>query len=144
MLLILILNCYFSRITSELQDKIYHHGKDFTEYLKNSNTNTFFINPTDKIEVINIINNLSINKATGPHSIPADILHLIKLSVPQPLADITNLSFEKGIYMENLNISKVIPVFKDKGNYLECNNYRPTSLLSNINKIIGQHPYCQI
>ena len=64
--------------------------------LKNSNTNTFFINQTDKIEVINIINNLSINKATGPHSIPTDILHLIKLSVAQPLADITNLSFEKG------------------------------------------------
>ena len=38
--------------------------------------------------------------------------------------------------MDNLKISKVIPVFKDKGNYLECNNYKPISLLSNINKII--------
>ena len=104
--------------------------------IKKTVTHTFFINPTGKIEVINIINNLSINKATGPHSIPTDILHLIKFSVAQPLADITNLSFEKGIYMDNLEISKVIPVFKDKGNYLECNNYRPISLLSNINKII--------
>ena len=86
--------------------------------------------------VINIINNLSINKATGPHSIPTDILHRTKFTAAQPLADITNLSFEKGIYMDNFKISKVIPVFKDKGNYLECNNYRPISLLSNINKII--------
>ena len=38
--------------------------------------------------------------------------------------------------MENLKISKVIPVFKDKGSYLECNNHRPISLLSNIIKII--------
>ena len=31
-------NNYFSQIASELQDKIYYHGKDFSEYLKNSNT----------------------------------------------------------------------------------------------------------
>ena len=38
--------------------------------------------------------------------------------------------------MENLKISKVIQVFKNKGNYLECNNYRPITPLSNLNKII--------
>ena len=73
------------------------NGKHFSTYLKNSNTNNFFIKP---MEVINIIYNLSNNKATGTHSIPTNILHLIKLSVAQPLADITNLSFEKGTYME--------------------------------------------
>ena len=129
-------NKYFSSIAGKLQGKIHHHGKDFSCYLKNSNPNNFFIKPTNMIEVINTINNLSANKAMGPNSIPIDIFHLIKLSVAQPLVNVINLSFEKGSYIENLEISKVIPIFKDKGSYLECNNYRPISLLSNINKII--------
>ena len=72
----------------------------------------------------------------GPNSIPMDIFPLIRLSIVQPLVDIINLSFEKGSYIGKLEISKVIPIFKDKGSNLECNNYRPISLLSNLNKII--------
>ena len=82
------------------------------------------VKPTHQIEVINTINNLSTNNAMGPNSIPMDIFHLIKLSISQPLVNIINLAFEKGSYIERL------------GSYLECNNYRPISLLSNLNKII--------
>ena len=96
----------------------------------------FFISLTDKIELIDIINTFSIKKATGPHSIPSDIFHLIKLNVVEPLESIINLSFGKGIYIENLKITKTIPVFKGKGSPLDYNNYRPISLLSNINKLI--------
>lgn len=125
-------NNYFSTIASELQGKIKYFGKDFSFYLKNSNPNNFFINPTDKNEIINIINNININKATGPHSIPSDILHLIKFNIAEPLAEIINLSFEKGLFFENLKLSKVIPIFKDKGSHLDCNNYIDQYLCSQI------------
>ena len=97
-------NNYFSTIASELQGKIKHFGKDFSFYLKNSNPNNFFINPTDKNEIINIINNISINKATGPHSIASDILHIIKFDIAEPLAEIINLSFAKGLFIDNLKM----------------------------------------
>ena len=42
---------------------------------------------------------------------------------------------------DNLKISKAIPFFKDKGSKLECKNYRPISLLSNVNKIIEKIMY---
>ena len=129
-------NNYFSSITSELQNKIQYYGKDFSTFLINSNPNNFFIKPTNVVEVINNINDLSSNKALGPNSIPTDIFHLIKLSVAQPLVNIINLSFEKGIYIDDLKFSKVIPIFKDKGSDLDFINFRPISLLSNINKII--------
>ena len=41
-------------------------------------------------------------------------------------------------------MSKTIPTFKEKGSNLECNNYRPISLLSNINKIIEKLMYTRL
>ena len=129
-------NNYFLSIACELHGKMNQYGKDYTHYLKNSNEYSFFMNPTDQNEIINIINKLNINKSTGPHSIPNNILNLIKFNIAEPLSEIVNLSFANGIYIENLKLSKTIPIFKDKGSNLECDNYRPISLLSNINKII--------
>ena len=56
---------------------------------------------------------------------------------------IVNLSFSEGVYFQNLKISKAIPVFKNKGNILECENYCPISLLSNINKIVYERKALQ-
>ena len=128
-------NNYFSSVAS------HHYGQDYSSYLNNRNAHNFFISPTEKIELIDIINTFSITKATGPHSIPSDISHLIKLNVVEPLESIINLSFGKGIYIENLKISKTIPVYKMKGSPLDYNNYRPISLLSNINKLIEKLMY---
>ena len=75
------------------------------------------------------------NKAVGPNSIPNMILHMIKTVIAEPLAKILNLSFETGIYIDKLKISRVIPIYKEKGNNLPTENFRPISLLSNINKI---------
>ena len=102
------------------------------------------MNLTDKNEIINIINNFNMNKSTGPHSIPNDILNLIKLNIAGPLSKIVNLSFVNGIYIDNLKVSKTIPTFKEKGSNLECNNYRSISLLSNINKIIEKLMYTRL
>ena len=134
-------NEYFSTGAEKLRSNIYDFGCDFSKYLANMNECNFFMTPTDSIEVIDIINDLNSNKATGPNSIPNEILHFIKLIIAERLSKLINFSFEKAIYFDNLKISKVVPIFKDKGNLLECNNYRPISLLSNINKIIEKLMY---
>ena len=92
--------------------------------------------PTDNTEVSKLITMINEEKACGPHSIPSKIIKYINPIISSPLAKIINLSFKTGIYLDNLKVSKVIPVFKDKGNKLDYNNYRPISLLSNVNKII--------
>ena len=51
------------------------------------------------------------------------------------MADIINLSFSTGKYINKLKLSKVIPIYKEKGDKLSTINYRPISLLSNVNKI---------
>ena len=92
--------------------------------------------PTHKYEIIDIINTIDITKAVGPHSIPSNILHLIKDIISEPLAEIINLSFETGIYIDNLKISKTIPIFKEKGSKFNRSNYIPTSLLLTNWKIV--------
>ena len=134
-------NEYFSTIAENLQAKIYDTGTDFHQYLKDRNEHSIFIQPTNPLELIRIINNLNANKASGPYSIDYEILHLIKLIIAEPLSRIINLSFEKGKYFDNLKISKAIPVYKDKGSNLDRGNYRPISLLSNINKIVEKLMY---
>ena len=128
-------NTYFSSIASKLQSKIYN-GFNFQQYLCDRNNRNFFISPTTQYEVSDIIKNLNSKKSVGPHSIPSIILKDIETVISKPLAEIINISFSSGLYIENLKLSKVIPVYKEKGDVLECSNYRPISLLANINKIV--------
>ena len=55
--------------------------------------------------------------------------------IASPLAELINKSFQSGIFPDIFKIAKVIPIFKSESRVL-CNNYRPTSLLSNISKLI--------
>ena len=131
-------NNYFSNIAGKLQASIYSQGQDFNDYLHKKSERCFFVQPTHKYEIIDIINNLD-NKASGPHSIPHMILHLIKSVIAEPLADIINMSFTTGIYIAKLKISKIISIYKEKGHKLLTIKFRPISLLSNINKIFEKN-----
>ena len=134
-------NKYFTTIADNLQNSIYDAGKGYKKYLKNRNPNSFFVRPTNREEILEIIDGLQKGKASGPFSIPEHLLEMIKHDIAKPLADITNISFETGIYFDKLKVSKVIPIFKNKESMLDCENYRPISLLSNVNKIIEKLMY---
>ena len=84
---------------------------------------------------------MSDGKANGPNSFPNLILKLMKMELAEHLADIINLSFETGNYIDRLKLSKAIPIYKDKDSEFECLSYRPISLLSNLNKIAEKVMY---
>ena len=56
------------------------------------------------------------------------------------MSELFNLSFSHGVFPSILKSSKVIPIFK-KESKLKCSNYRPISLLSNIDKILERIMY---
>ena len=72
-----------------------------------------------------------------PNSIPTKILHLIKDTIPLSLSELINKSFATGSFTNICKTAKVILIFKTESR-LPCNNYRPISLLSNINKSIDK------
>ena len=96
--------------------------------------------PTDKEELANIISSLNSNKTSGPNRIPYRILFLLKNEISKELADLFNLSFMIGVFPSVLKTAKVVPIFK-KDSRLDYSNYRPISLLPNIEKILEKLLY---
>lgn len=84
---------------------------------------------------IKLLKNL---EATGPNNIPTEILTEVKETLSELLANLTDLSFKTGVFPNVIRIAKAIPLYK-KDNNLECNNYRPNYLLSNIGKLMKNY-----
>ena len=128
-------NDFFSSVADTVRSSIPNTNHHFSNFLKHRNPNSLFLSPTTPEEVAKIIGSFSESKSSGPHSIPVRILKLINLEIATPISNLINRSFETGIFPTLLKSSKVIPIFKNKGSPMEVSNYRPISLLSNIEKI---------
>jgi len=136
-------NTYFTSVADAIRSSIPQCDKHFSSFLKHPNPNSIFLSPVTSDEVSKIISSMPSSKAYGPNSVPTRILKLICNEVSSPLADIINLSFTTGQFPSALKISKVVPIFK-KGTPLEPSNYRPISLLSNIDKIFEKLMYLRV
>jgi hypothetical protein len=63
------------------------------------------------------------------------MVKFIGAEIAVPLSHVFNTSLESGVFPEMLKQCRVIPIFKSES-HLECDNYRPISLLSSISKIL--------
>jgi hypothetical protein len=63
------------------------------------------------------------------------MIKLIGNEICIPLAHIFNMSLSTGVFPSKLKLCRVVPIFK-AGNNMECDNYRPISLLSSISKVL--------
>ena len=140
-----IFNNYFTTIADDIRKTIPKtKNKYFKDFLHNSPQNSFFFNAITNNEVIRTIKSLDPNKSSGPNNIPNKILNLLLIDISDILTKIFNLSFETGKFISLLKIAKVIPIFKNKGSDSDVTNYRPISLLSNIDKIFEKLVYSRI
>ena len=128
-------NSFFRSVAAKVQSEVPFSYKSFSEYLPPPNQESFFISPCTKEEIIEIILSFKPKKSTGPNSIPTKILRLLTDDISEHLSIVFNTSFATGIFPEKMKVAKVIPIHK-KDSKLECSNYRPISLLSNIAKIL--------
>jgi len=126
----------------EISNMLNHY---FTDIKVNQQTNisqairqpvNFFLWPVPEIEVINKIDKHCTKPSSGCDEIPGTIVKLVKNTIATPLTHIVNLCFKLGIFPKKLKTSKVVPVYKQKGNKDDLTNYRPLSLQSHFSKII--------
>nr|XP_047144677.1 uncharacterized protein LOC124818176 [Hydra vulgaris] len=134
---------FFISIPDELQKNIDSSHTNFYNYLKTPNLESIFIKPTDENEILYIVLYLNDGKASGPYSIPTFILKFLAWDISPLLSKLFNLSFVTGIFPNIFKTAFVKPIHK-KGSKLDCNNYRPISLLSNISKILAKLMYSRI
>ena len=136
-------NSYFTSVADTIRSRLPVSNKHFSDFLSQQNPNSVFLSPVTPDEVSKIIQSMSPSKSSGPNSVPIKILKMIYTDISVPIAKLVNLSFQSGIFPSTLKISKIIPCFK-KGSPLDPSNYRPISLLSNIDKIFEKLIYCRI
>ena len=65
---------FFLKIGSNLASKIQKGKYLFNKYLKQKVINSFFLNPVQENQIEKLINNLGLNKSSGPYSIPTKVL----------------------------------------------------------------------
>ena len=97
-------NNFFTSVAAKTKESIKYSHKHFSNFLKNRSDDSFFLSPTDKYELINIISSLDPIKSTGPNSIPTKILKLLKNDISAQLSDIFNVSFSAGVFPTILKI----------------------------------------
>ena len=114
--------------------------KTSDSFLTKSNAKACFLSLTTPEEVLNELKIFNVNKANGPNSTPVKILKDIKSEISVPLSTLTNLSFKTEIFRSSLKLASVTPIFK-KDDQHDCNNYRTTSISSNISKLIEKRLY---
>ena len=126
---------FFSNIGVKLASEIPAPKTPSHKFLKNKQLNSFFLTPTDSMEILKEIQNLKPKRSSGYDNINSVLIKEIKHELAHPLTIIINKSFEFGIVPDLMKIAKVVPVYKSKDCQL-FTNYRPISLLPVLSKII--------
>ena len=129
------LNHSFATKGPKLAQKLPRSNKSHKDFMSPRVLNYLKFDPISAEEIINIVRAFVTNKATGHDQIPAKILKWsIELLAPL-LAGIFDSFIEKGEYPEEFKIARVVALHK-KGPKNDSDNYRPISILTQLNKIL--------
>ena len=132
-------NDYFVNIGPTLASNIKSEGLSHRSFLHDDLYESFFLEPTNEVEIVNIINHLK-EGAPGRDEIVSRNLKCISDSIAYPLASVANLSFQQGVFPRELKTAVITPLYKAKDPMM-FNNYRPISLISVFAKILERLMY---
>ena len=105
-------NTFFTSVTAKLNEKILKAKKPFSHYLGRTTDEAIFLSPTTPAEAESLRNCIKSSKAIGPNSIPTKVLKEFKTELSEPLNDMINVSFNKGILPDFLKVANVILIHK--------------------------------
>ena len=92
------------------------------------------------MEIVNIMNSIRSNTAPGYDEITPKIVNSVQHRISLILSHIINVSFQEGVFPDELKIAEVVPIYKD-GPHDRVENYRPISVLPYFSKIFERCMY---
>jgi hypothetical protein len=129
-------NQFFTKIGSDISNSIPPVQKLPEDYIQyNREIPNLNLSNTTPEHVKKIIKGLAPKKSCDVYGTSTKLIKFIGDVIAIPLSHIFNLSLASGEFPSKLKKCRVIPIFKS-GNALECDNYRPISLLSSISKVL--------
>ena len=134
---------FFTNIGTSQASNIQHPDTHYKQYLAKLNSqnspfsqgNSLYLEPSDPVEVSNIINALKPKHSTGYDNLSMHFIKQINDEICFPISIIINKSIVEGKVPDSLKIAEIIPVYKSKEKNI-IDNYRPISILPPISKIL--------
>lgn len=136
-----VCNDYFANVgqslASSILGKLGKNQDDLAALVNISSVspNSFFMVPTDPVEIMDIIKKLKHNSAPGLDGIKNSLLKKVGHLLVEPLSHVINLSLCNGVFPDCWKTASVVPIHKS-GPKTEPSNYRPISLLPVFSKIL--------
>ena len=104
----------------------------------------FQLKPVHPDTVDKIMRNMKNSRSCGLDNIDSYILKLVRKEIIAAVTHIVNLSITTSVFPSSYKISKVVPLYKSKGDRMEPSSYRPVALLPIISKILERCVYIQM
>jgi hypothetical protein len=129
-------NTFFTEIGRQISDGVPSVEKRPEEYINyGHHVPDLSLQNTTPEHIKKIIKKLKPKLSYDAEGVSTKMIKCIGNEIAHPLSHIFNLSLSSGVFPNSLKLCRVIPIYK-AGNALECDNYRPISLLSSISKIL--------
>ena len=137
-----ILAKHFATIGKTYAEKIDKPQIPLKEYLNKipKNINSMYLSPTSENEISKLITQLPNKKSHGYDKINNCLLKELHPVIIAPLTIAFNKSLAEGIFPDSMKDADTVPLFKSKCK-LDCNNYRPISLLITLSKLLEKTIY---
>ena len=136
---------YFSSVGKLFAEKIPIPNWDIKNYLNPIKRNPFslMLTPVCEQEIAKIISKLPMKHSSGYDNISNVLLKRLSSFLSLILCKLCNMSLTIGVFLDTMKIAEVVPLYKGKNPYEEC-NYRPISLLTTMSKILEKGMYTMV
>jgi hypothetical protein len=125
-------NNFFTAVGQHISDSVPPVSKNPEEYINYGHAvPDLLLQNTTPEHIQKIIKKLQPKNSCDANGVSTKMIKLVGAEISFLLAHIFNISLREGVVPDKLKLCRVIPIFKS-GNPLDCDNFRPISLLSSI------------